>query len=204
MSKSASSEQAVTGLHLDRPALFNQSLVAVQQEITHVLNQVDEAQVVELLNTLQASRTIVGVGAGRVGMALKGFIMRLGHMGLRAWMIGDTTVPAVADGDCLLVASGSGETKTIVDLTSIAKKNGAAIAAVTGNADSSIGKMADTIVIIPAPSKTKAIAGFQSQQPMTTLNEQCLQLFFDTTTLLLMARLNETHDTMWDRHSNLE
>jgi D-arabinose 5-phosphate isomerase GutQ len=39
---------------------------------------------------------------------------------------------------------------------------------------------------------------------MTTLNEQCLGIFFDAVVLLLMEKMNETHDTMWARHSNLE
>ena len=41
-------------------------------------------------------------------------------------------------------------------------------------------------------------------QPMTTLNEQSLSLFFDALVLKLMDKMNETHDTMWARHSNLE
>ena len=183
---------------------FREQFAAVEKEITQVLQGVDETQVTSMLEALQSANKIVGVGAGRVGMALRGFIMRLGHLGLHAWMIGDTTVPSIGAGDCLLVASGSGETKTIVELTKIAKKNGAKIVAVTGNPQSSIGQMADVIVQIIAPSKTKAVDNFQSRQPMTTLNEQCLQLFFDTSTLLLMNTMGETHDTMWDRHSNLE
>jgi hypothetical protein len=39
---------------------------------------------------------------------------------------------------------------------------------------------------------------------MTTLNEQCLWLFFDAMVLEIMQKTWETHDTMWARHSNLE
>lgn len=183
---------------------FQAEFDRVLQEVSQVLTQVSNDEVSALCNAVLSTNTIVGVGAGRVGMALRGFIMRLGHMGKRAWMIGDTTVPSIGAGDCLLVASGSGETKTIVVLTEIAKRNGATVVAVTGNPTSTIGSLANLTVTVPAPSKTKAVAGFQSMQPMTTLNEQCLQLFFDTTTLLLMDRLKESHDSMWQRHSNLE
>ena len=137
-------------------------------------------------------------------MAIRGFAMRLGHLGLKAWMIGDATIPEIGKGDLLLVASGSGETQTIYDLVEIGKKVGTHIVLVTGNPESRMGKLADTIVQIKAPSKTKPIEGFSSIQPMTTLNEQSLGIFFDAVVLLLMDKMGETHDTMWARHSNLE
>ena len=67
-----------------------------------------------------------------------------------------------------------------------------------------MGEMADVIVKLSAPSKTKSVQGFTSLQPMTTLNEQCLAILLDAIVLTLMEQMNETHDTMWARHSNLE
>ena len=83
-------------------------------------------------------------------------------------------------------------------------KNKCNIVAVTGNPESRIGKLADVVVKITAPSKTKAIENFISVQPMTTLNEQSLGIFFDAVCLKIMDRTGETHDSMWARHSNLE
>jgi len=165
---------------------------------------VNQSEVDQLISEISKAGKIVVCGAGRVGYAVRGFGMRLGHMGFNAYALGDTTVPSIAEGDLLIVASGSGETQTIFDLVSIAKKNQARIAAVTGNSDSRIGKLADSVVKVTAPSKTKAVEGIVSIQPMTTLNEQCLGLFFDAVVLLIMEKMNESHDTMWARHSNLE
>ena len=173
-------------------------------EIGTVLQQIDETETKQFINEIRSAKKIVSTGAGRVGMAVRGFTMRLGHLGLSAHMVGDSTVSSVGAGDLLLVASGSGETQTIVDLVTIAKKNGCRIALVTGNPTSRMGQMADAIVQLSAPSKTKSIDGFISRQPMTTLNEQCLGLLFDSMVLLMMEQMNETHDTMWARHSNLE
>ena len=173
-------------------------------EIGTVLQQIDESQVKQFITEIRSANTIVSTGAGRVGMAVRGFTMRLGHLGLSAHMVGDSTVPSVGSGDLLMVASGSGETQTIVDLVTIAKKNGCRIALVTGNPASRMGQMADAIVHLSAPSKTKSIDGFISRQPMTTLNEQCLGLLFDAMVLSIMEQMHETHDTMWGRHSNLE
>ena len=176
----------------------------ILKEIETVLLKVDSDQVNLLIDEILAADKIVVCGAGRVGMAIRGFGMRLGHLGLKAYTLGDSTVPGIAKGDLLIVASGSGETQTIVDLVSIASRNNCRIAAITGNPDSRIGKLANTMVKITAPSKTKAVENFISIQPMTTLNEQCLGLLFDAVTLKLMDKMGETHDTMWARHSNLE
>jgi 6-phospho-3-hexuloisomerase len=176
----------------------------ILSELKTVLSQIDEGQVEILIDMILNADRIVVCGAGRVGMAIRGFGMRLGHLGLRAYTLGDSTVPGIGKGDLLIVATGSGETQTIFDLVSIAKKNNCSILAVTGNPESRIGLLADSIVKITAPSKTKSVDNFISIQPMTTLNEQCLGLFFDAVCLKLMDRMGETHDTMWARHSNLE
>lgn len=177
---------------------------AILGEISTVLSKVDEREVDNMIEQILGANKIVVCGAGRVGMAIRGFGMRLGHFGFNAFTLGDSTVPGIAEGDLLIVASGSGETQTIYDLVSIAAKNKCNIVAVTGNPDSRIASLANVVVKITAPSKTKAVENFISIQPMTTLNEQCLGIFFDAVCLKIMDKTGENHDTMWARHSNLE
>lgn len=184
--------------------MIHRHISTVVEEIKTVLEKVDEEHVIQLIEEIRKANTIVVCGAGRVGMMTRSFGMRLGHLGLRAYTLGDSTVPGLTEGDLFLVSSGSGETETIYQLAAIAKKHGAHVALVTGNPESRIGKLADTIVKIPAPSKTKQVEGFTSKQPMTSLNEQCLLVFFDALVLSLMDHMNESHDTMWERHSQLE
>jgi 6-phospho-3-hexuloisomerase len=176
----------------------------ILNEISTVLSKVDDNQVELLIDQILNANRIVVCGAGRVGMAIRGFGMRLGHLGFDAYSLGDSTVPGISETDLLIVASGSGETQTIFDLVAIASKNKCRIAAITGNPDSRIGKLANTVVKITAPSKTKAVEGLVSIQPMTTLNEQSLSIFFDAVCLKIMDKTGETHDSMWARHSNLE
>lgn len=184
--------------------MLKKNIVSIIGEIEQVLSSVDELQVEKLVSAILEAENIVVCGAGRVGMAIRGFGMRLGHLGLKTHTLGDSTVPGIGKKDLFLVASGSGETQTIYDLVEIAKKNGSVVALVTGNPDSRMGNVADLVVQVKAPSKTKSIDGFVSIQPMTTLNEQCLGVFFDAVVLELMEKMGETHDTMWARHSNLE
>ncbi len=184
--------------------MIKTKIETILSEIHQVLSKVDETQVEGLIDEITSANKIVVCGAGRVGMAIRGFGMRLGHMGFSAFTLGDSTVPGIAQGDLLIVASGSGETQTIFDLVEIAASNKCRIVGITGNPESRIGKLANKVVKITAPSKTNAVENFTSIQPMTTLNEQCLGLFFDAVSLKLMEKIGETHDTMWARHSNLE
>ncbi|MBU2509430.1 SIS domain-containing protein [Patescibacteria group bacterium] len=185
-------------------SMLNENTNTILSEINKVLSGIDEAQIEPLISAIIKAKKIVTVGAGRVGLATKAFTQRLGHFGLEAYHLGDSTVPHIGEGDLLLACSGSGETQTVFDIVDIAKKNNAKIALLTGNKDSRIGNLADVIVEVKAPSKTKAVEGLISIQPMTTLNEQCLYIFFDSLVLSLMDKLNESHETMWGRHSNLE
>lgn len=176
----------------------------VLNEIDAVLSKIKQESVEKLVMVLSAGRRVITIGAGRVGLATKGFAMRLGHLGIAAYALGDMTVPSLGvRGDVVIVASGSGETPSIALLAETAKQAGATLVLLTGNPESRMGKIADIVVHIPAPNKASGGA-VRSKQPMTTLNEQCLQIFFDALVLVLMHELGENHDTMHARHSNLE
>jgi 6-phospho-3-hexuloisomerase len=176
----------------------------ILKEISFVFSDINDVQVAVLFDAIMNAHKIVVCGAGRMGMATRGFGMRLGHLGFNAYTVGDSTIPSITKGDLFLVSSGSGETQTIYDLVVRAKENGATIALITGNPESRMGKLANIIVVIQAPSKTKPLKDFKSIQPMTTLNEQSLGIFFDAFVLCLMEKMGETDESMWVRHSNLE
>lgn len=184
--------------------MINEKVQLILDEIKFVLNGVDDSETEKFILEILSANRIVVCGAGRVGMAIRGFAMRLGHFGFNAYTLGDSTVPGIKNNDLLIVASGSGETQTIFDLVSIASKNDCRIVAITGNINSRIAKLSNIVVKITAPSKVKSVDGFVSIQPMTTLNEQCLGLFFDAICLKIMDKTGETHESMWERHSNLE
>jgi 6-phospho-3-hexuloisomerase len=119
-------------------------------------------------------------------------------------MLGDSTVPRIGNGDLLIVASGSGNTQTIYDIALKANQNGADIALITNNPDSRIGKISSTILIIPNDNNKSTKSKRTSRQPMTSLNEQCLLILLDSIVLDIMEATEETHESMWARHSNLE
>lgn len=168
-----------------------------------VLSKLDEGQVKRLIDEIIKAKKIITLGAGRVGLSARGFAIRLGHLGLQSFTTADSTIPAIGNEDLLIVCSGSGETQATYDLALIGKKHGVKVCAITANPKSRIGKLADLVVVLPAPTKLDQDS-VVSIQPMTTLNEQCLMIFFDAIALELMEKLGETNESMWERHSNLE
>ena len=75
--------------------------------------------------------------------------------------------------------------------------------------DSPIGRLADIVLVIPAPTpKVEAQAGappaLASVQPMGSLFEQTLALTMDSLVMALMERTGETATRMFDRHAALE
>jgi 6-phospho-3-hexuloisomerase len=182
---------------------INSKIKLIIKEIENVLLISNYNNIDEIINTIANSKKIVTCGAGRVGYAIRSFCMRLGHCNFNATHIGDTTVPRIGTNDLFLVASGSGETKTIVEFTKIAKSSGAKIIAFTNNVESTIGKLSDLTVEIKAPNKIRNHEA-KTIQPMTTLNEQSLWLFFDSLVLVMMEKLNIPEELMKNTHSILE
>ncbi len=56
-------------------------------------------------------KKIFVAGAGRSGFMAKSFPMRMMHMGIDAYVIGETVTPNFEKDDILIIESGSGETK---------------------------------------------------------------------------------------------
>lgn len=177
----------------------------VLAELNGTLSQIDNAQADILASRILASKKVLVAGAGRSGFAVKAFAMRLMHMGFDAYVVGETVTPNLETEDLLLIGSGSGETGSLITMANKAKALKGGLALVTIFPDSSIGKLADITVRIPAPTpKAKTDNGLTSIQPMGSLFEQSLFLFLDIVILKLMGLKSKDSDTMFKRHANLE
>ncbi len=184
--------------------MMKKNIKKILNELDFVLSKLNEKQVERLVSEIIKAKKIIIIGAGRIGLAARGFAMRLGHLGLLSFTTTDSTIPAIGKEDLLIVCSGSGETQAVYDLTAIGKKHQVKIFAITADPNSRIGRLADLVMVLPAPTKLDKDNKLISIQPMTTLNEQCIMILFDALVLELMRELNETSESMWGRHSNLE
>ncbi|MFP3040931.1 6-phospho-3-hexuloisomerase [Treponema primitia] len=179
--------------------------VAIAKELERTVLQIDAESGERLTDVILSSKRIFAAGAGRSGFMVKAFVMRLMHMGFESYMVGETITPNIGVGDILVIGSGSGETGSLVSMAQKAKKIGSTIALVSIFAESTIGKLADVIVKIPAPTpKINTDTGFKSIQPMGSLFEQSLLLTLDAVILRLMEKRGGDSDTMFSRHANLE
>ena len=153
------------------------------------------AQICDLIQSHFYTGHLIGLGAGRMGYSMRAFVMRLSHLGMSSWMIGDTTLPRVTNKSIIFINSSSGETESNVLFCKQAKLAGGLIVSMTTNPKSQIGLMSDHHLEIPK---------FQSKQLMKTLYEQFSFLLFDYVASELAQRLEIPNEFINHNHSILE
>ena len=185
------------GDHMDR----------VLEEIALTLVDVPDRKPELLLDMMQRAERIFCAGSGRSGCIMRTFAMRLMQMGLQSFVAGETTTPGIGKSDLLIIGSGSGETEGLLVMARKAKQLGGRNALITTMPDSSIGKLADLTVVIPATT-AKVEKGtrsrIQSTQPRGSLFEQCMFIFLESLLLRYMERTGFKPDDIMKRQANLE
>lgn len=177
----------------------------VLNELGTVIAGIDEASVQALCEAIVGARRIAVAGCGREFLQVRGFAMRLFHLGLDVGVMGEMTFPPVAKGDLFLFASGPGELASMQALLTEAKKAGAATFVLTAQAESTAAKEADQMLLIPAQTMASDQgAARTSVLPMGSLFEGALFLLFELLVLRLQRMTGETLDSMRARHTNLE
>ncbi len=177
----------------------------VLNELHHTLSRIDIQRANEFVELVDQAQEVFCAGAGRSGFQVKGFAMRLMHMGISSYVVGETCTPNIRENGLLVICSGSGETKSLVNHANKAKEVGAKIALITINPESTIARLADVVVEISAPSPKSAKQGdIKSIQPMGSLFEQSEGIFMDISIMMLMEKRNLDSDTMFGRHANME
>ncbi len=180
---------------------YKELLSKVLEENKKVLEAVPEAQIQNLITEIENAKTIQLFALGRMQASMRGFAMRLKHMGFDTYVVFETTTPAIGQGDLLIVNCPV----TLVDLNIIklAKQAGARVCALTAHPEFENAKLADLVVEIPGQ-----IFGtgneIPSIQPMASLLEQALFLFEDIIVMLLMEKQKIDPMKMQERHTNLE
>ncbi|WP_420369088.1 6-phospho-3-hexuloisomerase [Curtobacterium sp. L1-20] len=155
------------------------------------------------LALLEGADRVFVHGAGRSGLALRMTAMRLMHLGLTVHVVGETTAPAIRQGDVLLVASGSGTTGGIVQAARTATEVGATVLAVSTTDTSPLADLAAVTLVVPAATKTDR-SGSASEQYAGSRFEQALVLLGDALFHALWQRSGRSADDLWPSHANIE
>ncbi|MFD0827760.1 6-phospho-3-hexuloisomerase [Neobacillus sp. M.A.Huq-85] len=179
-------------------------LSEIIQELHQTSSLIADEDAEKLVKAIFESKKIFVAGAGRSGFMSKSFAMRMMHMGVDAYVVGETVTANMEKDDLLIIASGSGETKGLVSMAEKARKIGGKVAAVTIFPDSTIGSLANFAVKLPGAPKDQSESDFKTIQPMGSLFEQTLLLFFDAVILRFMNKKGLNSHTMYGKHANLE
>src|ERR1051325_5221725 len=115
----------------------------ILKEIGGCLERVSPQSIDRAVQEITNARRVFAAGAGRSGVAIRGFTNRVMHLGKIVHLVGDITTPSIATGDLLIIGSGSGRTDSLVAMASKAKKIGARLLLITIDPKSPIGEFAD-------------------------------------------------------------
>jgi 6-phospho-3-hexuloisomerase len=197
--------------------------MSVQNMMRLMASKVDEAadsitddEVDGFIGEILNAPRIFVIGAGRSGLVAKTFAMRLMHLGMSAYVVGETITPAMEKDDLIIAFSGSGATKMVAELCETAKAIGGRIALVSSNGDSRIGKISDSVVVVeshrdqlPDDSADFGIGQITgdihtSFAPLGTLFETTALVFADCTISAIMDILHCEECDLKSRHANIE
>ena len=163
--------------------------------LSRIFEQVSRDAVDQMAEVIDSHARIFVYGAGRSGLMIKAFAMRLAQMGRTVYAVGEVVTPAIEKGDLLILASASGETASVVRYAQTAQDMGATVLSLTAKERSSLARLSDYIVCLQAPTKDDMTSGV-----MGTLFEQAVLLFGDAIVENLCGDVTE----MRTRHANLE
>lgn len=173
-------------------------------ELENTLGSIKIEEIEQLMAEIQKAEKVFFVGVGRVLLSLKSIAKRLAHLGIKTYIVGQITEPAITEKDLLIVGSGSGETAFPLIIAKKAKQFNATVAHIGANSQSSMREYVDLFIKIPVSTKLQLPGEIPSIQPMTSLFEQSLLLLGDTIALMMIKEKNIDMHALWQYHANLE
>lgn len=198
--------------YIDTYRKFTQAIV---REHEQVFERLDMGQLKEFMDAILAARHIFVYGSGREGISMRGFAMRLSHLGKPTyWLFDDTTI-GMHEGDLLILAEGRGDVGIHRYFVARAHESGAKIAIVTGLPEGQIvKKYADVTLFVHStvymdeksmgPDAPRQHDVVPTEQPMGNQFEQHLYLLMDVISILLKDEMGLTYEDMESRHRNIE
>jgi 6-phospho-3-hexuloisomerase len=184
---------------------FTEALDQMHGELGGVLRLLTAEMAEILIREVQTAPRIFGCASGRSGFIMRGFLMRLMHLGFNVFFVGETITPRIRPHDLLIVMSGSGETAQPREMQRRANTVGARTLALTAHRESTIGREAQVVINIPGTTKLTLAQETTSVQCPGSLFEQATFLFLEAVVLILyQRRQGRDRDEVLERHTDLE
>lgn len=185
------------------PTHFEDAVSVITGEHARTVSGVDADSWARAGALLIDAPAVFTVGTGRSGLALQMAAMRFMHLGKSAHVVGETTTPAIGEGDVLVAASGSGSTKRVVAAARTASEQGASVLAITTDSGSDLAGLATETLVVPAADK-QDFDGTASVQYAGSLFEQAVLILTDALFHALWQTSGTQARELWRLHANLE
>ena len=187
--------------------IFHKTLMEIINQVKNNEISVNDNDIIKLIDliikTKDSDHMVFIYGAGRSGFIGRCFAQRLMHLGIKSCFVSDAITHQYTKEDLLIVISGSGETTSPVAIVQKARKIGGKIALLTGNINSTIGKLSQCIIKVEGKSKDKAISQ-ETLAPYTSLFDISTLSILDSIGGTLMRILNVTEEDIDKRHATIE
>ena len=194
---------------------YNKFAKMIVEEHDAVFQKLDMGQLKDFLDAIIAAKHVFVYGTGREGISMRGFAMRLAHLGKPTfWLMDDTTI-GMHEGDLFILADGRGDVGIHRRIVEQASASGARIAMITGLPEGYLAKnYADLILFVHStvylgdtsknPDAVKQQDVVPTEQPMGNQFEHHLYLLMDIIAILLKDEMGLTYADMEARHRNVE
>ncbi len=173
---------------------FNQIRLEVFREIQECFSGIAQDSLDSLLREILAAERIFICGKGREDIPCKGFCMRLNHLGLEAYHIGDPCTPAIEKKDLLILSARDTITAARAYLDA-ARSVAAAVVFITSYF--SLEEIYESAPTVKLPLPKTSI------QPYGAVYEQVLWLAFDYVEYMLQEFVGGDERQRVNRHANI-
>ncbi|NOX76985.1 MAG: SIS domain-containing protein [Gammaproteobacteria bacterium] len=183
--------------------------------IGNVMQNLDISEQSRLKDDILSTGRLFLMGSGRSGLIGRMFAMRIMHLGIEVYVVGETNTPRITNDDLLIAISGSGNTPAVVSSARKARSAGARVVALTIDTQRNTNALEEWTdysirmerrhnpqerwaYALTAPEKPISVL------PMGSLFELSALLFLETLICTIIMEEQIPEDEMRYRHTILE
>jgi 6-phospho-3-hexuloisomerase len=165
-------------------------------ELAAVVAKLDEEVLASLAEAIVSAKRVYFTGVGRSGLVARAIAMRLMHIGVPTFAVGEIATPGIAEGDLLVAVTATGR-GSVLSQAQTAIKCGASVVAITTDGDNELAVTASTVVIFPIR------VDVPTDQHAGSLFEQSALVIGDAICRVVQEELGVPTSELDRRHANL-